>query len=141
MCLYELALSPSVQLARGFDLVNEGTAQKTKWGYVATAVGSELVLQLDTRAPQAHPPPPAAAAAAADGGRSSDGANISSSRRRSRSSSSSGSGSASGGVQPVAGAGSNGASPAAPAVSETRRVAIYIAHLKSYNHMGTATAR
>jgi hypothetical protein len=78
VCLYGSALAPAVLSASGFHWVNEGDANKTKWGYVALKPGAELRLQIDTTTPYNGP---------------------------------------------------------------NSTVAVYLAHLKSYEHMGIATAR
>ena len=50
VCLYERALEPAVAraLSTGFELVNEGTPEKTKWGFVARRPGAALALRVDT---------------------------------------------------------------------------------------------
>lgn len=76
VCMHELALVPAVVSTNGFVLMNEGTPEKHKWGYVANASGSELLLEVNTVMPSAS--------------------------------------------------------------EEQGTVALYVAHLKSYEHMGTA---
>ena len=41
---------PGAAGAAGWDYVNEGTAEKPKWGYIASQPGSVLQLQLDVAA-------------------------------------------------------------------------------------------
>ncbi len=49
MCLYNEAFKTVVAGAQGFELVNEGTEEKPKWGYVGNTTGSVLHLRLNTQ--------------------------------------------------------------------------------------------
>ncbi|GLC64085.1 hypothetical protein PLESTF_000116500 [Pleodorina starrii] len=49
LCLIGQLLVQAVASANGFDYVNEGSAIRPKWGYVALTPGARLVLRFDTR--------------------------------------------------------------------------------------------
>jgi len=123
MCLYERALTPVVQSSPGFSLINEGSVEKHKWGYVAKSPGSELVLKLNVSGIWVVKTEGETASAAAAG------------RVTSGAAAGNGGGAAAGAAATGGGGGSD---ETVVDRRPSRRAVIYIAYLKSYEHMGAA---
>ncbi len=49
MCLHNTDFKKAIADAKGFEFVNEGTAERPKWGYVGNTTGAVLRLRLNTQ--------------------------------------------------------------------------------------------
>ncbi len=57
-CLHNTAFRSAVIAARDFEFVNEGTAERPKWGYVGNTTGAELQLRISTKISKTDTRPP-----------------------------------------------------------------------------------
>lgn len=137
--------------------MNEGSEAKTKWGYVARAPGAEIQIRVDTTAPvgekQAAPGGGGGGGGdAAGGGEKStggDGGGEGSDGDGGGGAEEGGGGEAEeggGGAEEEEGEGSGDKEAAAAGVDrgggeQGQEVAVFVAHLKSYEHMGKAQVR